>query len=231
MPYPEHLIHDDETVALDLNPHWWYFIEHIAVATGILALLLVVSWLNSHGGILHAFGTGIGWVVPWLMIAWAAWIGIRFLKWRSTFFVVTDRRVIFRSGFISKKGVEIPLDRITNIDFSQGPIERVIGAGDLDIQSAGRDGSSHFEDVRHPDAVQQEIYLQIESREQNRSRRDAGDIARAINAEASPSPQRAPQGETPDAAEQLRKLADLRDEGVITPEEFEAKKAEILGRM
>ncbi|CAB4667063.1 unannotated protein [freshwater metagenome] len=231
MPYPPHLIHDDETVALDLNPHWWYFIEHIAVATGLVALLAFFLWLNSHSGILHAFATGIKWVLPVLLCAWAAWVVIRFLKWRNTFFVVTDRRVIFRSGFISKKGVEIPLDRITNIDFSQGPIERAIGAGDLDIQSAGRDGSSHFENVRHPDAVQQEIYLQMESREQNRSRRDAGDIARAINADASPAAPSAPQAAAPDAAEQLRKLADLRDEGVITPEEFETKKAEILGRM
>ncbi len=231
MPYPAHLIHDDETVALDLNPHWWYFIEHIAVATGLVALLLFVSWLHSHDGILHSIGTGIWWVVPWMMLAWAGWIGIRFLKWRNTFFVVTDRRIIFRSGFISKKGVEIPLDRITNIDFSQGPIERVIGAGDLDIQSAGRDGSSHFEDVRHPDAVQQEIYLQMESREQNRSRRDAGDIASAINANVAQGAPSAPAVPAPDAAEQLRKLADLRDEGVITSEEFESKKAEILGRM
>lgn len=228
MPYPARLIHDDEAVALDLNPHWWYFIEHIAGATGLVALLGLVLWFNTQGGFLHAVGTGMNFVVAGLMIVWAAWVAIRFLKWRNTFFVVTDRRIIFRSGFISKKGVEIPLDHITNIDFSQGPIERMIGAGDLDIQSAGRDGSSHFRDVRHPDAVQQEIYRQKESHEQNRSRRDAVDIASAMNANAGTS---AAQSPAPDAAEQLRKLADLRDEGVITPTEFENKKAEILGRM
>ena len=42
MPYPAHLIHDDETVALDLNPHWWFFIQHIAVGTGILGLILMI---------------------------------------------------------------------------------------------------------------------------------------------------------------------------------------------
>lgn len=217
MAYPEHLIHDGEHVALDLNPHWWYFIQHIAVGTGILGLIAIYLSFSALDGVLKP-------VIAGLLIFWAVWLGIRFMAWRRTYFVVTDRRVIFRSGFISKRGVEIPLDRITNIDFQQGPIERVIGAGDLDIQSAGRDGSSHFEDVRHPDAVQQEIYRQIENREQHRADRNASAIATAIGDQGSP-------GTVGDPAEQLRRLASLRDEGVITPEEFEAKKAELLDRM
>ena len=220
MAYPEHLIHDGETVALDLNPHWWYFIQHIVVGTGIIGLVLIWSWLGN--GFLHQ---SLGFVIGIGLVVWAVWLGIRFMAWRNTYFVVTDRRVIFRSGFVAKRGVEIPLDRITNIDFQQGPIERVIGAGDLDIQSAGRDGSSHFEDVRHPDAVQQEIYRQIEGREQSRANRNASAIATAI------SDQGGVPNATGDPAEQLRRLASLRDEGVITPEEFEAKKAELLDRM
>ena len=173
--------------------------------------------------------TALQYAIAGLLIFWAIWLGFRFMAWRNTYFVVTDRRVIYRSGFIAKRGVEIPLDRITNIDFYQGPIERVIGAGDLDIQSAGRDGSSHFEDVRHPDAVQQEIYHQIEGREQSRADRNASAIADAIADRGSASD--ALGAATGDPAEQLRRLAALRDEGVITPEEFEAKKAELLDRM
>ena len=58
MAYPEHLIHDGETVALDLNPHWWYFIQHIAVGTGILGLILIWNWLGN--GFLH---NSLGFVV------------------------------------------------------------------------------------------------------------------------------------------------------------------------
>ena len=224
MPYPEHLIHEGEEVALDLNPHWWFFIQHIAVGTGILGLVIIL--MNVHVN----FITGaLKFIISALLIFWAIWLGIRYMAWRNTYFVVTNRRVIFRTGFVSKQGVEIPLDRITNIDFYQGPIERVIGAGDLDIQSAGRDGSSHFEDVRHPDAVQQEIYHQIEGREQSRADRNASAIADAIADRGSASD--ALGAATGDPAEQLRRLAALRDEGVITPEEFEAKKAELLDRM
>ena len=69
--------------------------------------------------------------------------------------MLTDRRVISRSGIVSKRGTEIPLERINNIDFHQNIFLRLIGAGDLDIESAGKDGQSHFDNVRHPDMVQQ----------------------------------------------------------------------------
>ena len=89
---------------------------------------------------------------------WAGWLGLQYFKWTFTHFVVTVDRVIFRTGVLAKHGVEIPMDRITNINFHQTIWERVIGAGDLEIESAGRDGQSKFDDVWHPDAVQQELY-------------------------------------------------------------------------
>src|SRR5206468_4967621 len=97
-------------------------------------------------------------------LAWAAWLVLKYFQWVMTYFVVTSRRVIYRTGVLSKKGVEIPLERINNINFHQRIIDRIIGAGDLDIESAGRDGQSHFDFVRHPDGVQHEIYRQMESR-------------------------------------------------------------------
>ena len=102
MAYPEHLIHDGETVALDLNPHWWFFIQHIAVGTGILGLIAIYLSFSALDGLLKP-------IIAGLLIFWAIWLGIRFMAWRNTYFVVTDRRVIFRSGFVAKRGVEIPL--------------------------------------------------------------------------------------------------------------------------
>jgi uncharacterized membrane protein YdbT with pleckstrin-like domain len=150
----------------------------------------------------------------------------KYFTWTYTHFVLTDRRVISRSGIVSKRGTEIPLDRINNIDFSQRLWERVIGAGDLSIESAGRDGQSHFENVRHPDMVQQEIYRQMEVN----ARRQAGWQGEAVAAHARPAP--APvAAPAPDVTDQIAKLAALRDSGAITAEEYEAKKAELLDRM
>ena len=131
------------------------------ILTGIplaIILILVLSadtdWVSKYGGL----------VVGLVAVAWAVWLGLKYLGWRMTYFVVTSRRVIYRSGVISKRGVEIPLERINNINFHQRLIDRIIGAGDLDIESAGKDGQSHFDFIRHPDGVQHEIYRQMEAR-------------------------------------------------------------------
>ncbi|HLM16955.1 MAG TPA: PH domain-containing protein [Acidimicrobiia bacterium] len=213
MAYPDNLVQEGETVALDLRPHWWFFSRNIL--TGIplaIILLLVLGKQNSDWQKYTAAIVGIATLV------WAAWLGLKYLQWRMTYFVVTSRRVIYRSGVISKRGVEIPLERINNINFHQRLIDRVIGAGDLDIESAGKDGQSHFDFIRHPDGVQHEVYRQMESRNMPVA------MMQPAAAAASPPPGAA-------VPEQIEQLARLRDQGHITEAEFEAKKAELLGRM
>jgi len=218
MPYPRRLLNSGEELALDLRPHWWFFAKHIVSGIGLLVLIvLIVAW-HPHGFI-ATFVEGI-WGV--LALVWAAWLVLKYLNWNFTHFVVTSNRVISRTGVLAKKGEEIPLERISNINFRQGIWERVIGAGDLDIESAGRDGSSHFEDIWHPDAVQQEIYRQMEA---NARKQASWHVA----PQASAAPPTAPSAG--DIPAQLHQLAELRDKGVITPEEFEAKKAQLLERM
>ena len=112
-----------------------------------------------------------------------------------------------------------------NINFHQGIFERIIGAGDLDIESAGRDGQSHFDNVWHPDGVQQELYRQMEANAKKRAGWSNPGRAAAAPAPAAAAP--AP----PTIPEQLQQLADLRDRGVITAAEFETKKAQLLERM
>jgi membrane protein YdbS with pleckstrin-like domain len=209
MGYPTNMLQENETLALDLRPHWWYFSRNIL--TGIpLFILLVVVLANLDGDWQKYTGLILGAVT----VAWAVWLVLKYMQWRMTYFVVTSRRVIYRTGVISKRGVEIPLERINNINFHQRLIDRIIGAGDLDIESAGRDGQTHFDFIRHPDGVQHEIYRQMESRNM-----PVGHGAPA----AAPAP--------PGVPEQIEQLARLRDQGHITPDEYEAKKSELLDRM
>jgi uncharacterized membrane protein YdbT with pleckstrin-like domain len=212
VPYPKKLLNEGEELALDLRPHWWFFSKHIATGIPLFILLIFVlsvgnKWLNALWGI--------------VAVVWAGWLALKYLEWNFTHFVVTDDRVIYRTGVIAKRGVEIPMERINNINFHQGIWERIIGAGDLDIESAGRDGQSHFEDVWHPDGVQQELYRQMEVNA--RKRASWSNPAPTFAAPAAPA--------APTVPEQLQQLADLRDRGVITAAEFEAKKAQLLERM
>ena len=215
MPYPKRLLNDGEDVALDLKPHWWFFSKQIFTGVPLFILLVVVLQIPGSQDTLRSI---LRWVWGIAAIVWAGWLAIKYLDWMFTYFVVTGDRVVYRTGVLAKKGVEIPLDRINNINFGQRIWERVIGAGDLSIESAGRDGQSVFNDVRHPDGVQQEIYRQMEANAKKR--------ASWTTTAGTPAP-------TPDATvpEQLQQLADLRDKGVISQAEFDAKKAELLERM
>jgi uncharacterized membrane protein YdbT with pleckstrin-like domain len=215
MPFPRRLLNDGEEIVLDLRPHWWYFANHIFTGFPLLVLVLLIQ-TETHGDIRRILYSV--WGVAALV--WAGWLALQYVKWNFTHFVVTTDRVVFRSGALSKRGAEIPLERVSNINFRQSIWERLIGAGDLEIESAGRDGQSVFNDVRHPDSVQQEIYKQMEM------------YARKRAGWSQPAPV-APVAPVAGASipEQLEQLARLRDRGVISAEEFETKKAQLLERM
>jgi uncharacterized membrane protein YdbT with pleckstrin-like domain len=213
VPFPKKLLNEGETLELDLRPHWWYFAKNIVSSILLFLLALVIFSKLDY--------TFTKYFLYFLLILWAGWLAVKYVQWTNTHFVVTSARVIFRTGALGKQASEIPLDRITNIRFHQSLWERVIGAGDIDIESAGRDAQSNFTDVWHPDGVQQEIYRQMEVNGRKKAQWSSPGAAPA--APAATANQSVP--------EQLRQLAELRDRGIITPEEFESKKTQLLDRM
>lgn len=207
MPFPRKLLNDYETVALDLHPHWWYFAEP---AGALLGSVIV-------GGIV-AFATEgdtkkwLGRVMILLIVLCAAWLVGRYAKWATTNFVITSDRLIFRQGVIAKSGIEIPLERVNNVNFNQSIFERILGAGDLLIESGGEDGRSRFTDIRHPEKVQNLIHAQMEENEKRRGQ---------VMFPAAPAQN--------DVASQLEKLEGLFQRGSLTREEFEAQKRKLIG--
>src|SRR6478752_10305037 len=171
MPYPRKNLNADETVALDMHPHWWYFWEPALTLIGILIVAIFVLIQTDSDGTL---GKLLRWVVLIGVVGGAIWLVSRYMKWISTNFVITSNRIIFRQGIISKTGIEIPLDRVMNVNFHQTIVERMLGAGDLLIESGGEDGQSRFTDIRHPDRVQNLIHSEMESHAQRRAGYAAG---------------------------------------------------------
>jgi uncharacterized membrane protein YdbT with pleckstrin-like domain len=216
VPFPAKLLNDNEEIILDLRPHWWYMVK----ATGalVVSIILGIYVLSAAGD--KGIGQGIRWLEVVLVVFCLGWFGVRYVKWVSTNFVVTTDRVIHRWGVVAKHGVEIPLERINTVFFHQSVFERVLGQGDLGIESAGERGTETFENVRKPALVQNEIYRQMEAN----STRIHGPRAYAAPAATQPGP---------DASipAQLDQLDDLRKRGVITDAEFAAKKADLLNRM
>jgi uncharacterized membrane protein YdbT with pleckstrin-like domain len=212
VPFPRKLLNDNEEVALDLHPHWWFF------APPLFALLCAVVL-----GALLAFGTDVSWLqvpVGVLILACLLWFAVRYARWVTTNFVVTSDRLIYRHGVLAKHGIEIPLERVNTVFFRQSIFERMVGSGDLVIESAGEMGRQAFSNVRNPSAVQNEIYRQMEDNENRKFDRVAASMSSAGGDEREAS-----------IPAQIRELDELRKQGVLSEEEFAAKKKQLLERM
>jgi uncharacterized membrane protein YdbT with pleckstrin-like domain len=201
MAFPRRLLVEGEELVLDLRPHpiallLPAIVTVLAVGVGIWLLTLasdVVSWI----------------VVVGMALVLVVYPVRRLTDWLTSHFVVTSDRVIHRQGLIAKSSMEIPLEAINDVRFSQGVIDRMLGAGTLVIQSASESGRQNFSHIRKPEDVQRTIYHQGEL---NQSR-----MYRGAGAAASPS-----------STTELERLADLRAKGVLTEQEFQAQKAKIL---
>jgi uncharacterized membrane protein YdbT with pleckstrin-like domain len=214
MGFPEDSINPHEKLVLDLHPHWWFMAKSVAL---LVVALVLGSWILISKYDWANFPAGI------IMFVAAGWVALRYVQWTNTHFVLTTDRLIYRSGVITRSGVEIPLERVNTIFFSQGIFERLLGLGDLEIESASQDGAQRFNDIRHPSKVQNEIYVQMENNENRKFDR--------ISAPNPANPPGAPAAAAPSIHEQINQLAALRDQGHLTEEEFQAKKTELLGRM
>lgn len=196
------LLNDDEEVIVDLHPHWLHF---TAPVVGLLAAIgLGVVALRFESGSLLA--TVFGWLSIGVIAVAALWTLARALTWSSIHFVVTDQRIIYRSGWLTKSGIDIPLERVNNVVIRQGILHRLFGAGDVVVESAGESGQQRFGHITSPTRVQNMIFEQIR----------AGQNAAGATASS-------------DVADQLERLEAMLRRGTLTRGEFEVHKRRLLG--
>jgi uncharacterized membrane protein YdbT with pleckstrin-like domain len=207
MAFPKRLLADHEELVLDLRPHW------IALVLPVLAPVLLIAaeiivFVAFDPPVWLAWVVVIAGVVVFLVFPVRA-----FLSWITAHFVVTSDRVIHRSGWLAKSAMEIPLERINDVKFRQSVLERMVGAGDLVIESGGEYGQNRFTDIRGPEDVQKLIYEKAEEN-QRRDVRQGTAVA-----------------DSDDPLDQLEQLARLRAQGNITEEEYEVHKRRLLGKL
>lgn len=229
MAFPEKLLNEDEQIVLDIRPHWVFFARRLAQFVAALVLFVASLLIGFPGQDIISLI-----LLAAVVVALVALVA-RLVVWQGINMVVTSERMVYRSGVLAKKGIEIPLDRINTVFFNQTVRERVLGTGDLTVESAGEGGQQHFADVWRPNRVQQMIYQAKEANEDQ----DFKDAAEAIvEAQAEAASAAAPAIAAPTMApaaasipEQIAQLDELRVRGVITDAEFQAKKTELLDRM
>lgn len=195
MRYPRRLLSADEEVVREFRPHWTRILKEILLGLAVAVVLILIATVfdfDYEGVVLAA-----------IAVIWFLLVVRGLLAWWLTQHVITNERLIFRAGILSKEGKEIPLEVINDVSFNQSVWERLVRSGDLLIESAGEMGQSHYRDIPHPEDVQKVIY---EAREA-RALALGGGRAAALS-----------------RAQQLEILARLHAQGQLTDEEFEAEK-------
>jgi len=206
MGYPKRLLTEGEEIVREFRPHWRMLVIPLGW-TLLLAAAVVLTWIFPPDQKWFDWGvTGIA-AVAWLVLGLYPLI-----SWFFTLYVLTNERLIARSGVLARHGLEIPLEQVNDVTFTQTILERVLHSGDLLIESAGTQGQSRFSNIPEPEEFHSLLY---------RTREDRSMALQGVK----PTP------EGNDSVSRLERLARLQQDGMISREEYEEQKRKILGEV
>lgn len=252
MAYLDNLLASGEQPLRREHQHWFVLVADARYA--FLAWILAIGLLIVSGGIANE-GNGvtlrqlIGYVVLVLVVGGLLYFAWQILRWQNEEFVVTSRRVLQTEGVVNKRVVDSSLEKINDAILSESVFGRIFGFGDLEILTASESGISRLRMLRQADDFKRAMLdakhdLELEL---SGARPMPGPAYRAPSAAAmaaAPAPAAATSGSAvgnaasaaaamsaDDVTRTLANLADLRDRGAISAEEYEAKKADLLGRL
>lgn len=166
MGYPQKLLAPDESITFETKPHWRaLFVPAIVMLITVFVTVFVLSWIVSNIS---------GWeFLRWIVIGagilvLVLWAVVPFLRWLTTEYTFTDRRIIVRSGIVTRHGKDMPLAKVNNVSFFVPAMGRILNYGELQIQSAGENDGLDIKDVPDVEEIQRRIYELIEADEKRR---------------------------------------------------------------
>ncbi|MGB3302735.1 PH domain-containing protein [Gordonia sp. (in: high G+C Gram-positive bacteria)] len=161
MGYPRENLAPGEVVVIHRHPHWK------SLVVPILAFWLGTAVAGAAVGYLRSSGASDAvkfWVTIVIAVLWVVLVGwflVRpLLSWKTTHFVVTDRRVIYRNGILTRSGIDIPIRRINTVEFRHGLVDRILRTGTLMIESAS-DEPLQFHDIPNVESVHAQLYQEL----------------------------------------------------------------------
>jgi len=155
---------DDEQRVLLVHPHWKVLIRPVLLAVLVLAAALVIeAVISAAAGRLVVAAVAVLVLMVWLMIP--------VLRWRLTTYELTTRRLRLRDGIVTRHGRDIPLIRITDVSFEQGPLDRLLRCGRLVVESAGEHGQIVLTEIPRVEHVQATLFRLV-GEEQRRLERE-----------------------------------------------------------
>jgi len=254
MPYLDNLLAEGEQPIRREHQHWFVLLAdaRYAILAWIAAALILIldNAIIGSNSSLAGISQAVGWVVLALVIGGLLSFGWQVLRWQNELFVVTSRRVLQSEGVVNKRVVDSSLEKINDAILSESIFGRIFGFGDLEILTASESGISLLRMLPHPDQFKRamldakhELEMELSGarplpspaiRAAAPQPTPVGPAAAPVSAPANPAAATTPPASAmsaDDVTRTLASLADLRDRGAISPEEYEAKKAELLGRL
>ena len=246
--YADRLLADGERVRLRGRQHFLATIleGRLAWAIFIASLVLVLLTTALTPGLLRDVFGIVGLVLLLIGLAWLIQI---YLSWYAQDYVVTNRRVMKVEGILKKRSADSSLEKINDAVLEQSVIGRMLGYGDLDILTANEQSVDRLRMLSQAQTFKRTMLEQKHALEQDVFQIPAPPLRATpvmapVGASADGGP--APAGASVAAPAQapakremstdeitgaLADLADLRDRGAISPEDYEAKKQDLLARL
>jgi uncharacterized membrane protein YdbT with pleckstrin-like domain len=170
MPYPDKLLAEDEEVARHLHPHWltlFWPVVWFLVIVGAASFGLAVVPAGRQQGVVRMVILAVALVLLVIVVL------VPVLRWKTTHYVITTHRLLFREGILSRRGRDIGLSRISDVSYRQSLWGRIINSGTLTIESAGESGSTVLRQIPDSEGVQQLLNLMIEEDADRRAQESA----------------------------------------------------------
>jgi hypothetical protein len=235
--YADSLLADGERVVLRTRQHVLAtLIEgRVPWAMFVAALFLVVLTLQQQEGLVRTLFSWVGLV---LLLVGLAWLAMIYIQWYAQDYVITNRRVMKVEGVLKKRSADSSLEKINDAVLEQSVFGRMLGYGSLEILTAAEQSVDRYSFLSEAQTFKRTMLEQKHNLDQDVFQipapplRAAAPMQAAIEAApVAPSAPVKPAMTSDEITRAVGDLADLRDRGAITPEEFEAKKAELLGRL
>jgi hypothetical protein len=235
VPVSSRFLGPGEEVLVDLHPHWRRLAAPVVVSVVAVAAAAALTDRYPHAP------SAVSVVLLALALVPLGWLAVRLAQWWAESLVVTTERLVLRRGLVRRDLVQLRLSRIAEVHCSQTLGERLLGTGRLVVELAGEDGAVTVDDVRRPRVLQRVLAARLEEAAEPVPSPAPGWVPAPSAAPAGPvwtgditPPQGVPAVPRPQPGsvpEQLVALDDLRRRGIVTEEEFAAKKAELLSRL
>lgn len=160
----EDLLSGGERSVLLLHPHWKTVLRPILLLILVLVALGTLVYYRRHIPPAAFLGSGV------LAVIVLTGVAIPVLRWRTTSYELTTRRLRLRRGILSRSGRDFPLIRISDVSFSHGLIDRLLGCGQLIVESAGEHGQLVLTEIPHVEMVQATLFQLVEDEQQRLAR-------------------------------------------------------------